>query len=289
MTSTLLWAVLKRLTAITLLTVLAVFLALSLLRHLGSLQGPQTYDHPLLSNTETPDATYTLWALYPHHAVQVPEKQVKITTPRGHKLDLTFIPMVEVYPTLNENFEVRCSTPCPPTPLSELLARFHHQPLLIFFRSPERASVRPFYELYGDQLTSNQVLVLAENKNVLRELRKLRPDWLFGSDPISHMILKLLTGIWIETTADLWHDFYVLTLELSRAEDPGITFSLSTRLRTELKRRSKAVVLDLRAAASLEEAPNVAKHLIAPLRGVMTNRPSEAIQFLIQFHDAISL
>lgn len=143
-------------------------------------------------------------------------------------------------------------------PLAEMLKKYQPIKLLLIVHNKETAAAKSLVDLLGNRDENEKFLTLAisPNHRLNRELRKLRPWWLFGAD---------------ETMMAQWSVFSAVGLESFIPDDFHWMFSkeLPPRLREEMRRRQMNIIVS-------DEPRDRPVEAQIPI-GILTNRPNEIL------------
>lgn len=145
--------------------------------------------------------------------------------------------------------------------LAEIIKKYSLKKIMFKLQTPEPPAGKSLSQ-YVEQIPNHKDLeigVWATVAAVGRDLRKLRPDWLFALDSATVLQFQTLSKMFIEPLASLWADFWIEDTKLSAA------FRLTGRSREEVVRRNKKIIaVD---DGSISELPSDTK-------GILTTRPS---------------
>ena len=140
--------------------------------------------------------------------------------------------------------------------------------LLILVHNRDVAAARSLMALLGDREEPTLTLIRAENHQLNRELRKLRPQWYFGADAVMLTQWQVFTALRLDPLAPT--DFEWITKDW-----PAVKTSTSPRLYEELNRRGIGRILWANDPQQLKD-----KITDPHLLGVLTNRPKQILELL---------
>ena len=152
--------------------------------------------------------------------------------------------------------------------LDEVLARF-----------PDRFFVLSFqdYKEGGDDLIVNaiekanagdRVLIASPEDGVLKDLRKKRPKWVFGTSQAQATVMLMLSELGLEAAAGLGGDVFV-----GPTAQGASLFKLSEKIARELRRRKMKIVL-----GPAVDADQALKWKDDGIEGIVTRDPSSLLR-----------
>ena len=167
------------------------------------------------------------------------------------------ISLIEVNAKDQTNWMIECTDG--PQDLATIIKKYDLKKIMFRIRTPEPPAATSLSK-YMEQITTPlEIGVWSTVAAVGRDLRKLRPDWLFAFDSAAALQFQTLSKLFIEPVASLWADFWIEDAQLSSA------FLLKDRSRAEVIRRNKKIItID---DGSTTQWPQDAK-------GIMTTRPT---------------
>lgn len=166
------------------------------------------------------------------------------------------IALLKLEPKSSSDWQVICKNGT--QELSSVIQKFALRKIMFRLQTPEPPAAQSLSDYVSKIDAPLEVGVWAPVSAVGRDLRKIRPDWIFALDPAAALQFETLTQLYLETWASLWADFWIEDVSLSS------TLQLKGRARAEIIRRNKKII-----AVDHNEAewPQDAK-------GILTTRPS---------------
>lgn len=175
--------------------------------------------------------------------------------------DLTdFSGKIEDY-TLAELRPAKLRNGQPMMSLDEFLQAFRDGPLAFVIHSREVAGVKQLLKNLEGIPRDRKIFLMSSSQALLRDMRKARPDWRFGSDAATLAKIQLLTAIYLEPLLDIWADFIVSPIKIDSSP------ALSPRAILEAQRRRKPLFIETNG---LEDIPPEWEKNAS---GVLTARP----------------
>lgn len=120
-------------------------------------------------------------------------------------------------------------------PLEEVLKAGQGRPVLLDVQSLLPEDPTPLLKILDDSVGKERVAVMSSFGSVLNQLRKQQPFWLYAADSASLLRYQLFASLFLEPIIDIRADFVVAA-------------DLSPRLREELHRRKKKILLEAEQA-----------------------------------------
>lgn len=169
------------------------------------------------------------------------------------------ISLIEIKPQTSTEWVVLCKEK--PQDLIEAIKKFSLKKIMFRIQTPEGPAAPSLNEYMKKLDVPVEIGVWSTTAGVGRELRKLRPDWIFAFDSAIALQFHTLNQIFLETWASLWADFWIEDTSLS----PSLR--LTERARAEIIRRNKKIIAVDQNSSSEESMPKDAK-------GILTTRPT---------------
>ncbi len=166
------------------------------------------------------------------------------------------ISLIKIEPKNETDWQILCKDG--PQDLIQTIKKFSLKKIMFSIQTPEGPAAQSLSEYMKKLDTPVEVAVRASIAGVGRELRKLRPDWIFAFDSALALQFHTLNQAFLETWASLWADFWIEDASLSRS------FVLKDRARAEIIRRNKKIIA---VDENTNEWPKDAK-------GILTTRPT---------------
>jgi hypothetical protein len=231
-----------RLSIITAVVLIVVFLAVAFLRAMGSRQVYQAPPHAWFAQAQ--------WNLY---SPPLPDICAK-TSASFHKGWILDLPVQRS----GDTWEVPCSPQA--IPLQEFLTNSQRTQFLLNIKTSDTTDLDKLVEICSHfENSGKSFAVQAVGQKVARELRKNAPQWLYASDQASLLRLHMFASLWLETSTEFWPDFVIA----STNEDDGTR--LSEREAKELHRRQKRILWNEDSGAK----PSF------PVDGIATSQPGQ--------------
>ena len=167
------------------------------------------------------------------------------------------IPLLEVKPVSDKSWMVKCLQNS--QELTSVLEHYDFKKIMFRIETPEPPAAESLNKYMARIQKPISVGAWAPVSAVGRELRRLRPDWVYALDPAAALQFHTLTQLWLEPLASLWADFWIEDAKLS----PSL--ELKNRARAEVIRRNKKIVI-------LDD--NIITDLPQDAKGILTTRPS---------------
>ena len=210
------FAVIARLCAITLGTLLVVGIGVLFVRSMGSHQHYEAPPHPWFQQTE--------WVF------QTPAKADLCGSVSGWPPNLKWVIQ------LTHNRE-QWLGPCDET-FDQTLSRLKGKHLLFKIAAHESMALNGWLDQLITALehAGVEAAVWAPSQKIARYLRHREPGWLFAADSGALLRLHLFTSLGIESAMDFWPDFVVAS---AKSDDGSV---LSAREEAELHRRHRRVI-----------------------------------------------
>ncbi len=168
------------------------------------------------------------------------------------------ISLIEIKPQTATDWVVLCKDK--QQDLITTIKKFSLKKIMFRIHTPEAPAAQSLNEYLKKLDTPIEVGVWTTVAAVGRELRKLRPDWIFAFDSAIALQFHTLTQVFLETWASLWADFWIEDTSLSSS------LRLTDRARAEIIRRNKKIIA-VDKNLSDESLPKDAK-------GILTTRPT---------------
>lgn len=157
-------------------------------------------------------------------------------------------------------FEIRAPVAKGPT-LTRVLPLLKKHGVIFNLRTTDQTETNAFLKLLDGWDDKKDVGLASPSQSIIRDLRKQRPQWMFAADAATWTKLKFFAAFGIETTVDLWPDFFVAS------QDPDEPSGFTKRTAAEIDRRGKIVMLELNDDDKID--PSWKEHI----RGILTTRP----------------
>lgn len=239
---------LLRLFSITLGSVILTFLAVFMVRWIGSHQTFQAPPHTWFKEE--------FWWVFNGDT----EKLCANSDPSTLVPEPKWIIKVPVK-RYDEGWQVPCATP---VPIEKFLSASSHREWMLDVPSIDTWDLDKLVASLEPLDKEHRFAVMTHSQKAAKFLRGKAPQWIFSADSASILRLVVFQNLWIETSMDFWPDFVVTS------GDKKDTSRLSARNADELLRRKKRIVWNWDAKNS--ETPSI------PIQGVMTSRPAEAVE-----------
>ncbi len=236
-------------------------MALQFIRRMGSNETTSISNNPLMQRR------FWIVARLPAHQCSQAGLQDLLT------LDETWLIWLDLQPDTHHELHVVCpaselfaldpSLPSGPA-LSEVLQELKNRSVIFNLRALDRTFSDSFLKTIRDWAgTKTDIGVASPSQNLIRDLRKREPDWLFASDSSTWSKLKLFSAFGIESTVDLWPDFFVASANSAGAN------SFTLKSAREIQERQKILLLQL------DDDFNFPADWKPFVRGVLTTRPKK--------------
>lgn len=151
--------------------------------------------------------------------------------------------------------------------LAEVLARFPDRFLILNFQDYRDGQDEVIIKAIDDARAGERVLVASPEEGVLKDLRKKRPKWAFGTSQAQATVLSMLAELRLEPAAPISGDVFV-----GPTAKGASLFTLSEVIRDELRRRKMKIILgpaadDAQARRWKDEG----------IEGIVTRNPSSLL------------
>jgi hypothetical protein len=160
-----------------------------------------------------------------------------------------------------EPLELKDSSPR----LADFLKSVQPRQLMIIVHSREVAAAGSLLKVLGERDEPQITFIFSPNHRLNRELRKLRPRWLFGADASQWTQWHVFAALGLEPLVSSDFDWYFHGAPWGRAKPA------TRRIRQELARRGIGQILI---------GEKIAPELKPDLYGVLTKRPTEVLRDL---------
>lgn len=169
------------------------------------------------------------------------------------------ISLIEIKPITSTEWVVLCKDK--QQDLIETIKKFSLKKIMFRIETPEAPAAGSLNEYLKKLDSPIEVAVWSSTAAVGREIRKLRPDWIFAFDPAIALQFHTLNQIFLETWASLWADFWI--------EDTSFSSSLrlKDRARAEIVRRNKKII-------AVDDNSTADAQLPKDAKGILTTRPT---------------
>ncbi len=151
--------------------------------------------------------------------------------------------------------------------LEEFLKQYPDQDFLLNVEMRHPHFVSDLMDQLDQHDLQQRVIVYSAYSNVLREIKKHSPRWLYGTDPATLFRASMMESLYIEPVSNLWTDIVMAPLG-----NDGL--GLSPRMLTEIKRRKKLLILERD-----KNFDSIPEEVASELQGVATSRPEIAVEY----------
>lgn len=156
--------------------------------------------------------------------------------------------------------------------LEEVVALAPRRLLILTFFDPRASYVEEVAQLIESLQIDKEIILRSPFSKFIRELRKIKPMWLYGSDSPGMGRAKVLDSLGIETLISFQEDIVITGLTLNGS------MILSDSLLDEISRQKRRLLLEFEFEEGPSRYPIPSERLRTQLDGVITSRPSWALQ-----------